>query len=92
MPERIFTVEELKRYNGERGMPAYLAHGGIVYDVSQCPKWRSGDHEGLHFAGFDLSGELAHAPHAMEVFTRPCVRQVGRLAGAAPAGPPGGAG
>jgi predicted heme/steroid binding protein len=79
MAERVFTREELKRYNGERGAPAYLAYDGVVYDVSQCPKWRGGDHEGLHFAGFDLSGELADAPHATEVFSRPCVRRVGTL-------------
>lgn len=78
--ERLFTLAELKRYTGERGAPAYVAYQGVVYDVSECPKWRTGLHEQLHFAGFDLTGELGDAPHSVEVFTRPCVRRVGRLA------------
>lgn len=80
MPDRLFTVQELKRYNGELGQPAYVAHAGVVYDVSECPKWRTGFHEQLHFAGFDLTGELPDAPHGVEVFGRPCVRRVGLLA------------
>ena len=79
MPERVFSPRELQRYNGERGEPVYLAHAGVVYDVTDCPKWRSGLHEQLHFAGFDLTGELPDAPHDQEVFTRPCVRRVGVL-------------
>ncbi len=57
----------------------YIACQGIVYDVTDCPKWRSGLHEQLHFAAQDLSSELADAPHAEEVFSRPCVRRVGVL-------------
>jgi hypothetical protein len=37
-------------------------------------------HEQLHFAGLDLTGELIEAPHGEEVFSRPCVKRVGRLA------------
>lgn len=76
--ERLFSKAELHRYDGENG-PMYIACQGIVYDVSQCPKWRSGLHEGLHFPALDLTGELRDAPHAEEVFKRPCVRKVGRL-------------
>ena len=79
MPDRTFTESELKNYNGERGQPAYIAYAGVVYDVSDCPKWRTGLHEQLHFAGFDLTRSLRKAPHAAEVFTRPCVRRVGVL-------------
>lgn len=78
--ERDFTELELMRFNGERGQPAYIAFQGVVYDVTECPQWRTGLHKNLHFAGIDLTGELADAPHAAEVFTRPCVRRVGRLA------------
>ncbi len=77
--ERIFTLTELRRYDGEDG-PLYVACGGVVYDVSDCPKWRTGMHEGMHFPGQDLTGELGEAPHGAEVFRRPCVRRVGRLA------------
>lgn len=77
-PETIFTERQLRRYDGEAG-PVYVAFQGIVYDLSDCPKWRTGMHEQLHFPGQDLTSELADAPHAEEVFTRPCVRRVGIL-------------
>lgn len=79
MAEREFTERELQRYNGEQGWPAYIAYAGVVYDVSRCPKWRTGLHEQLHFAGLDLTRSLRKAPHAEEVFRRPCVKRVGRL-------------
>jgi predicted heme/steroid binding protein len=77
-PTRLFTPEELLHYDGEDG-PIYVAYQGIVYDVSDCPKWRQGMHENLHFPGLDLSGEMSEAPHREEVFRRPCVKRVGRL-------------
>jgi predicted heme/steroid binding protein len=77
--ERIFTPRELIQFDGESG-PMYIAYAGIVYDVSDCPRWRSGLHERLHFPGQDLTGELGDAPHGTEVFSRPCLRRVGRLA------------
>ncbi|MBP7692875.1 MAG: cytochrome B5 [Anaerolineales bacterium] len=77
--EPRFTALELQRYNGERGRPAYIAFAGVVYDVSACPKWRAGLHEQLHFPGQDLTAALAEAPHAAEVFQRPCVRRIGVL-------------
>jgi predicted heme/steroid binding protein len=79
MSERVFTPGDLKRYNGERGAPVYIAYAGVVYDVSACPRWRTGEHEHLHFAGFDLTPTLRKAPHAAEVFTRAGVRRVGIL-------------
>ena len=77
--EREFTEQQLRYYIGERGYPMYIAYAGVVYDVTDCPKWRTGLHEQLHFAGFDLTGELPDAPHGQEVFTRPCVQRVGVL-------------
>jgi predicted heme/steroid binding protein len=89
MPDRTFTSDDLKRYHGERGQPAYVAYQGVVYDVGDCPKWRSGLHEQMHFAGFDLTSELPEAPHGREVFTRPCVKRVGVLAADAASKPEG---
>ena len=80
IPERLITAQELRRNTGERGYPKWIAHNGIVYDVSDCPKWRMEMHERLHFPGLDLTSELPDAPHKEEVFTRPCVKVVGRLA------------
>jgi predicted heme/steroid binding protein len=76
--ERVFSPRELQRFDGEDGL-MYIAYHGIVYDVSECPKWRTGMHENMHFSGLDLSGELVEAPHKEEVFSRPCVKRVGRL-------------
>lgn len=78
--EPTFTLQQLQQYDGETG-PVLVAYLGVVYDLSACPKWRTGLHEGMHFPGQDLSSELDDAPHDDDVFQRPCVRRVGRLAG-----------
>ena len=80
IPNQIITEMELHRNNGDRGAPKWVAFEGIVYDVSDCPKWRMEMHERLHFPGQDLTSELPDAPHKADVFTRPCVKIVGRLA------------
>ncbi len=72
-------MAELRRNNGERGTRKYIAYDGIVYDVTDCPKWHTDLHEQLHFPGQDLTGELPDAPHKMEVFSRSCVKIVGQL-------------
>lgn len=77
--ERQYTLRELRQYDGEGG-PIYIAYQGIVYDVTSCPKWRTGMHERMHFPGQDLTSEFPEAPHAEEVFRHPCVRRMGRLA------------
>ncbi len=75
-PEPTFSEQSLRRYDGEAG-PIYVAYQGVVYDVSDCPHWRRGLHEGQHFPGQDLTAELPNAPHGAEVFARPGVRRVG---------------
>jgi predicted heme/steroid binding protein len=80
IPERIVKSAELKRNSGDRGTPKWIAYDGVVYDVTDCPRWRYDLHEHLHFPGQDLSGELDGAPHSETVFARPCVRVIGRLA------------
>jgi predicted heme/steroid binding protein len=79
VPDRIVTQMELRRSNGEGGTRKFIAYKGIVYDVTDCPKWRTDLHESLHFPGQDLTGELPDAPHQEEVFNRPCVIVIGRL-------------
>lgn len=76
--EKIFTRHQLQQNNDDSGL-ILIAFRGKVYDLSECPKWWSGLHEGMHFPGQDLTSELQDAPHGDEVFTRPCVRLVGRL-------------
>lgn len=80
IPDRIVTFLELRRNNGDRGSRKFIAHKGIVYDVTDCPKWRTEMHERLHFPGQDLTSELPDAPHEEEVFIHDCVKIIGRLA------------
>jgi predicted heme/steroid binding protein len=79
IPERIITHMELRRNTGERGSRKWIAFHGTVYDVTDCPKWRTDLHEQLHFPGQDLTSELPEAPHQADVFSRPCVKVIGRL-------------
>ncbi len=53
-----FTTEELKKYNGQNGMPVYVAVDGIVYDVTKSKYWKTGKHKNLHDAGNDLTKEI----------------------------------
>jgi predicted heme/steroid binding protein len=90
--EQLFSERELQQFDGTRGKPAYIAYDGVVYDVSASSLWRGGLHQGLHFAGTDLTrtlrtpgGPPSHgegygpAPHTAEVFTHATVKRVGRL-------------
>ncbi|MCQ3938846.1 MAG: cytochrome b5 [Chloroflexi bacterium] len=81
VPDRLITLQELKRGTGERGTRKLVAYNGIVYDVTDCPKWRLDLHENLHFPGQDLTSELPEAPHKEEVFKHDCVKIVGKLEG-----------
>lgn len=76
---RMITLSELLRYNGDIQDEKWIAYDGIVFDVSDCPNWRKEMHRNLHFPGQDLSGEIADAPHDEDVFTRPCIKIVGSL-------------
>jgi predicted heme/steroid binding protein len=68
--ERKFTLEELAKFNGRNGNPAYVAFKGKVYDVSDSSFWLDGDHLGSHQAGKDLTDEIELAPHGPENLDR----------------------
>jgi predicted heme/steroid binding protein len=55
--QRVFTIEELERFNGRNKNPAYVAVNGIVYDVSRERTWGGASHFGLK-AGKDLSEQF----------------------------------
>jgi predicted heme/steroid binding protein len=76
-PERKFTLDELKQYDGKEGRPAYIAYNGKVYDVTNDYLWTDGDHQGEHTAGKDLTEEMKLAPHSEETLER--IKQVGIL-------------
>jgi len=76
--EKKFTLEELAKYDGRDGRPAYIAFKGKVYDVSDSAFWMGGDHLGSHQAGKDLTEEIDLAPHGPENVDK--VKLVGVLA------------
>ncbi|MEG0771742.1 cytochrome b5 domain-containing protein [Clostridium sp.] len=61
--ERVFTLEELKQYNGSNNNPAYVAVDGIVYDVTNIARWAGGSHFGVR-AGTDSTQEY-HQCHGL---------------------------
>ncbi|RDE13878.1 MAG: cytochrome B5 [Candidatus Thorarchaeota archaeon] len=74
--DRIITQEELRKHDGIRGS-AWVAHEGVVYDVSKSFQWIRGKHQDAHLAGLDLTSELKDAPHGPEMVTK--LPRVGRL-------------
>jgi len=78
-PLPLISLAQLRRNDGERGARKWIACDGLIYDVTDCPRWKTSLHERMHFPGQDLTSELADAPHLADVFSRPCVRLVGRL-------------
>jgi predicted heme/steroid binding protein len=76
-PQRKFSLEELKQFDGKEGRPAYVACKGKVYDVTDSYLWIDGDHQGEHAAGKDLTEEITRAPHGEEAFEK--VKFVGTL-------------
>jgi predicted heme/steroid binding protein len=57
------TAEELARFDGKEGRPAYLVFRGRIFDVTGSGLWQQGNHLGRHLAGFDLTDALKQAPH-----------------------------
>ena len=76
---RVFTPDELAKFDGAQGRPAYVAYAGTVYDVSESFLWKGGKHQGPHRAGKDLTAELARAPHGADFLQRfPVVGRMGQ--------------
>jgi len=59
---KIFTSEELSKFDGLDGRPAYIAYLGKVYDVSTMREADHGDHFG-HLFGVDHTEAMDDAPH-----------------------------
>lgn len=58
----VITHEQLAKFNGKNGNPAYVSVDGIVYDVSAIPAWKNGEHKMGLKAGNELSEAFAKAP------------------------------
>lgn len=59
------TLEELAHFNGKDGMRAFVAVDGIIYDMTDSPAWKDGEHNG-NLAGKDLTKEIKEdSPHGI---------------------------
>ncbi len=63
-------IDELKKFDGKDGRSAYIAYKGNIYDVTGSKLWKNGSHINRHFAGEDLTHQMAVAPHADDVMGR----------------------
>lgn len=60
------TLDQLKAYDGKNGNPAYVAVDGVIYDVSNVPQWKNGEHNG-YSAGNDLTDIIKNkSPHGVK--------------------------
>lgn len=67
---RVFTAEELRKYDGKNGI-AYVAFRSKVYDVSGSYHWRTGVHHAMHRCGCDLTEALEKsAPHSISLLDK----------------------
>jgi predicted heme/steroid binding protein len=56
---QTFTLEELARFDGQNGAPAYLGINGKVYDITGVQLFRDGKHHGVT-PGNDVSDLFVH--------------------------------
>ena len=70
------TLTELAKYNGQNGMPAYVAVNDTIYDVSKVKLWANGKHHG-HKAGTDVTKEIMKSPHKLSVLKK--LKKVGMI-------------
>lgn len=60
------TLEQLKQYDGKNGNPAYVAVDGVIYDLTNVPAWKNGQHNG-YSAGNDLTDIIKNkSPHGLK--------------------------
>ncbi|WP_020677682.1 CopD family protein [Geopsychrobacter electrodiphilus] len=71
------TSEQLVLCDGQEGRPACFAFKGKIYDASQSPMWKKGQHMQRHSAGTDLTVALGQAPHGEDRVMR--LPEVGSL-------------
>ena len=65
----VYTKQQLALRNGQDKPQIWVAYCGHIYDVSESRLWKNGKHY-EHWAGQDLTEELADAPHNQNVFDR----------------------
>ncbi|MGI4728321.1 MAG: cytochrome b5 domain-containing protein [Janthinobacterium lividum] len=65
----VYTKNQLALRNGQDKPEIWVAYLGQIYDVTESRLWLNGKHY-QHWAGQDLTEELAEAPHTDTVFSR----------------------
>jgi len=71
-----YTRQQLALRNGQDKPEVWVCFQGLIYDVTLSRLWQTGKHY-EHWAGQDLTDELADAPHTSEVFKR--FKVIGKL-------------
>jgi predicted heme/steroid binding protein len=66
---QTYTKSQLALRNGQDKDEIWVAYKGKIYDVTKSRLWRNGKHY-EHWAGQDLTPELADAPHLDTVFDK----------------------
>lgn len=69
MELQVYTKQQLALRNGQDKPQIWVAFKGIIYDVTESRLWKNGKHY-EHWAGQDLTAELADAPHTDAVFEK----------------------
>ncbi|MEY4274422.1 cytochrome b5 domain-containing protein [Aquirufa sp. 5-AUSEE-100C1] len=64
-----YTRSQLALRNGQDRPEIWVAFQGLIYDMTQSKLWKNGKHY-EHWAGQDLTDELADAPHSEKVFEK----------------------
>ena len=65
----IYSRAQLALRNGQDRDEIWVAYRGVIYELTGSRLWRNGKHY-EHWAGQDLTKELAHAPHSESVFNK----------------------
>ena len=73
-----YTLNQLALRNGQDRDEIWVACKGLIYDLTESRMWRNGTHY-EHFAGQELTPELADAPHTERVFEK--FQVIGRVKG-----------
>ena len=64
-----YTVSQLSLRNGQDKEQIWCAYKGLIYELNRSKLWRGGKHY-EHWAGQDLTKEMADAPHLENVFDK----------------------